>query len=139
MYYCQAASSLLLWIKLFYYAKIFPETSYLVRAIISIAWECKVFFFMYLIAALAFADAFRSASEYQKTLDHKDDAIFYDRYIDGFVGAYLYMMASTGDINKTGDVLTFVIFIMCSVFMYLMMLNLLIASVGKTFAKISET
>lgn len=139
MYYSQAFSSLLLWIKLFYYAKIFPETSYLVRAIVSIAWECKAFFFMYLIASLAFSDAFRSALAYQKTFEHEEGAVFTDRFIDGFVLAYLYLMASTGEINKTGDALTFIIFIMSSVFMYLMMLNLLIASVGKTFGKISET
>ena len=62
-----------MWIKLFYYAKIFPETSYLVRAVISIAWECKAFFFMYLIASLAFADANISASNYQEKYFESED------------------------------------------------------------------
>ena len=49
------------------------------------------------------------------------------------------MMASMGDLDNSETVLVFAIFILCSVFVYICLLNVLIASVASVYSKIEET
>ena len=64
MYFIKSFCSLILWIKFFFYVRIVPQLSYLVRSILEIAKGLVAFIFMYGIACLAFADAFHTASDY---------------------------------------------------------------------------
>ena len=93
------------------------------------------FFFLYVTACFCFADAFHTASEYQRDYDLEatNKTVFYDSYRLSFINSYTYMMASKGDLDISYSYLSMIVFITASVFIYLVLMNLLIARVGNTF------
>jgi hypothetical protein len=62
-------TTLLLWIKLLYFFRIFDQTGFLISAIISVIQDMKAFLLILLVALLAFGDSFKvmSLSNPEKT------------------------------------------------------------------------
>jgi len=58
----QATMSLLLWIKLLYFFRIFQSTGYLIRIIIEVVVDMRHFLFIMFLTMIAFGDAMRSIS-----------------------------------------------------------------------------
>jgi hypothetical protein len=65
----QATMSLIIWLKLLYFLRIFENTGYLIRIITEVVASMKYFLFILLIAIVAFADAIR-----QFSTSNKEDA-----------------------------------------------------------------
>jgi hypothetical protein len=57
-----------MWYKLLYYLRMFKATSYLVRSFIKILTDMFAFILMYVIATLAFSQAFYVVSAYHEYL-----------------------------------------------------------------------
>jgi len=65
----KSMGSLFMWLKLLYFMRIYRTTGYLVRMIVQVIQEMKVFLLVLLITILAVADAQISIQEYDKDLD----------------------------------------------------------------------
>ncbi len=139
MFYFRAFGSLVLMAKLLYYLRPYKSLSYLVRAILSILYNLKTFFFLYVISTIAFADAFYTASQYHQKYRYDEEKTYYKSFIEAFLNTYYFMMASMGELDNTETVLVFTVYILCSVFIYICLLNLLIASVASVYGKIEQT
>jgi hypothetical protein len=78
----KSLGSLLLWLKLLYFLRIYRSTGYLVRMIVQVIQEMKVFLLFLLITILAVSDSQISIQEYDKDLDTINT--FYDFIIHNF-------------------------------------------------------
>jgi hypothetical protein len=65
----KSMGSFFMWLKLLYFLRIYRTTGYLVRMIVQVIQEMKVFLLVLLITILAVADAQISIQEYDKDLD----------------------------------------------------------------------
>ena len=139
MIYTKAVGSLLLWTKLFYYVRMYKRTSYLVFSILNILVNLKSFLFIYVIIVLAFSDAFYTTSIYHETYLYTEGNKYYPNYLNCFIETMKYMMSIPGWLDNSQSVLAFLLFLLCTVVIFLMMLNLLIASVGSTFGEVQKT
>lgn len=57
-----AVACILMWFKFLYFLRIFKSTGYLIRMIIEVIFDMKVFFIVLVIVLCAFGDAFLSLS-----------------------------------------------------------------------------
>jgi hypothetical protein len=55
--------SLILWLKLLYFLRIFKSTGYYIRTIIEVIMDIKYFLLMLLLTIMAFGDSMRQISE----------------------------------------------------------------------------
>ncbi len=58
-----------MWFKFLYFLRIFKSTGYLIRMIIEVIFEMKIFFLVFVIVLCAFGDAFLSLSNGNPTDD----------------------------------------------------------------------
>lgn len=133
-------SCFLMWIKVFYWMRLFSSLAYYVKLIMQTISDCIPFMVMVLIICLAFANYFYIADlnlKYSGT-----DGNYYNDYFDNSVVDILismYMLGALGDFDSTrykvgpdGDrasmMFLMATFIICVVFM-----NMLIAIMGETF------
>lgn len=65
----KSLGSLFMWLKLLYFLRIYPTTGYLVRMIVQVIQEMKVFLLFLLITIIAVSDAQISIQENDKELD----------------------------------------------------------------------
>ena len=65
----KSLGSLFMWLKLLYFLRIYPATGYLVRMIVQVIQEMKVFLLFLLITIIAVSDAQISIQENDKELD----------------------------------------------------------------------
>ena len=128
-------STFFMWVKLFYAMRIFKKYGYLIRMIIEVMFDMGVFLLLLLVTTFAFGDSFLRLS-----YGNESDNQFIDNFILG--GLYGYRMI-IGDFDTTefGEVavpLAWILFVMCTVFGSIVMLNLLIAIISETFARVTE-
>ena len=124
-----------MWFKFLYFLRIFPQTGYLIRIIFEVVIDMRHFLLILLLTFVAFADAMRSIST-----SNKQD----EQFIGGFIEAvnYVYLIA-LGEFHEFnyGSVAVgymWILFILCTVFNMIIMLNLLIAIISESFAKINS-
>jgi hypothetical protein len=58
----QAIASLMMWFKFLYFLRIFMSTGYLIRMILTVVYDMRIFLLVLAIAILGFSDAFISLS-----------------------------------------------------------------------------
>jgi hypothetical protein len=126
--------SLLVWLKFLYFLRIFTATSYLIRIIIEVIIDIRHFLLVLLLTFVAFGDAFYAINTSNET-----------EFIDGgyFFGIiYVYTMSlggfDTSTFGNTAVWMMWVLFILCTVLNMIIMLNLLIAIISESFARINE-
>lgn len=76
-----AVAALLNWFKLLYFLRIFKSTGYLVRTMIQVMFDMRIFLVVLFIIFFGFADAFATLS----TGSDKDA-----QYVDGFMDSLVY-------------------------------------------------
>ncbi len=59
----QSMISLIIWLKLLYFLRIFKSTGYYIRTIIEVIMDIKYFLLMLLLTIVAFGDSMRQISE----------------------------------------------------------------------------
>ena len=132
-----AISVLVLYFKLFYFLRIFYSTAYLVRMIIEIIWDMKVFVGVLMIATAAFGNAFyildRNLTE--------DENIIGKNFVDALIYSYKMGLGDfdTDNFGTRDEEVLWIFFILNSIIVLIVLLNLLIAIMGDTFDKVQET
>ena len=150
----QATCSLLLWLKLLYFLRIYESTGYLIRIIISVCVDMRYFLFILFLTIMAFGDALRAIST-SNLPQHQFIVYWWQSF------AYVYRMI-LGDFSVDPTVLqggpviqesysdpntglgvivpyfTMGLFYMCTVLNLIIMLNLLIAIISKSFSIINQ-
>lgn len=137
-----SVAALLLWIKMFYWMRLFRAFAAFIRMITEILKDIQVFMVMLLLCLGAFTSVIMIL-QINRSGSDEEVAPIYDAYIgfpffDAFIHAYL---TGLGDFNKDNyserdAVITWVMFLIATVLVQLVFMNLLIAIMGESFSKI---
>ena len=130
-----AIVSFFMWMKFLYFLRIFKETGYLIRMIIEVIKDMRNFFLVLLITVAAFGDSFSTIA--LGNTNEKD--VFTTGFFDGLIYTYRMIL---GDFDTTsfGNVaapLVMALFLLCTVFNMIVMLNLLIAIISDSYARVT--
>ena len=114
--------------------RIFKRFSYLLRMIVLVMIDMKYFLAVLLIGMVAFGDAFyvisRASGEDEHFITSFGDSVLYVYNMS--LGAY------ENDYGSVAPALGFTLFILCTLFNMIVMLNLLIAIISETFGQVNE-
>jgi hypothetical protein len=127
--------ALMLWIKFLYFFRIFQSTGYLIRIITEVVIDMRHFLLILALTIIAFGDAMRSISTSEEPGNE-----FIPNYADSFTYPYRMILGdfdpdSFGVVNRA---YMWILFILCTVFNMIIMLNLLIAIIGESFSRVNE-
>ncbi|TNV87078.1 hypothetical protein FGO68_gene14100 [Halteria grandinella] len=138
----KSVGSLFMWLKLLYFLRLYDSTGYLIRMIVKVIFRMKTFLLLLLITITAVADAFISIQV--------DDAQEYNGFF-GFVWHRIkiffaavtqtYFLILGGDQFTVGDgfeIFATFLTIFSTLFVMIVMLNLLISIVGEIYGKVQE-
>ena len=124
-----------MWAKFLSIFRVFDATNYLIRTIYEVIYDMGIFLFVLLITVAGFGDSFLRLS-----LGNDEE----NQFTTSFVPAVLYaysMILGGYDTEAFGDVavgLVWILWILCTIFDMIVMLNLLIAIISETFGKVNE-
>lgn len=130
----QAVGVFFMWLKFLYFFRIFESFGYLIRIIIVVIFDMRHFLVVLLITIIAFGDSFLTLSLGNQAED--------DRFVKSFSDAVIYTYRIVlGDFNvdefgNVGTSLVYILFILCTVFNSVVMLNLLVAIISETFSAV---
>ena len=129
-----AIAVLFMWLKTFYFLRIFSSTASLVRMIIEITSDMKYFLVVLMMAVLAFTNAFYILTVNLAELDSKVPYSFVFSYRMG-LGDF-----NTDDFGSSKDeLLLWILWFANTLIINIILLNLLIAIMGDTFDRVLET
>lgn len=126
-----------MWMKFLYFLRIFRNTGYLIRMIVEVVKDMRHFFTVLFITIAAFGDSFL-------TLSYGNPADSEDRFVSGFTDSliYTYRMIlgdfDTGAFGTVAQPLVMAMFLLCTIFNMIVMLNLLIAIISESFARVTS-
>ena len=129
-----------MWFKFLYFLRIFKNTGYLIRMIIEVIVDMRYFFLVLLITVAAFGDSFLVFSLGNHGVDEDGNSL---KFTTGFIDSIIYTYRMIlGDFNPDafGEVATPVVmifFLLCTVFNMIVMLNLLIAIISDSYARVT--
>ena len=125
-----------MWLKILYILRIFKETGYLIRAIVEVIFDMRIFLLILFLTAITFGDSFLKLSMGNEPGD--------SQFISNFPLAIMYgyrMILGDFDTSAFGDVavpLAWTFFILCTILDMIVMLNLLIAIISDTYARVAS-
>lgn len=132
----QAVLSLIIWLKLLYFLRIYKSFGYYIRLIMDVVADMKYFLALLMLTFVAFGDSFRQISSSNAEGDD---------FIGGTIFTaitYIYrMVLGDFDTNAFGSVAVgyvWVLFFLCTIFNMIIMLNLLIAIISESFAEVNS-
>ncbi len=131
----QAVLSLIIWLKLLYFLRIFKSTGYYIRLIVDVVVDMKYFLMLLLLTFVAFGDSFRQISS-----SNPDGEDFIGGTILTAIGFIYRMVLGDFDTNAFGSVAVgyvWILFFLCTLFNMIIMLNLLIAIISDSFAEVN--
>eukprot|EP00347_Sterkiella_histriomuscorum_P022786 403337167 len=129
-----AIISFFMWMKLLYFLRIFRSTGYLIGMILEVIKDMRFFFVVLLITIIAFGSAFLTLS-----LGNEEANQFTNSNVDAIIFTYR-MILGDFDTEAFGEVATptvWILFLLCTLFNMIVMLNLLISIISETFAKVT--
>ena len=128
---------LLVWLKLFYFGRIFFSTASIIRIIIEITYDMKFFLGVLLLSIAAFGNCF-----YILQRNNVDNPTFAgDTWLKAFLYSYIQALGQFDTSVFTGidKHLYFTIFFLNTIISMIVMLNMLVAIMGDTFDRVIET
>lgn len=134
-YTLNAVSSFFLWLKLLYFFRIFRETGHLIKMIVEVVYDMRFFFYILLFTVFAFSGSFTLLS-----LNNSDET---ERYVTDLINANLKIYElvlgnfDTSNFGSANKILMWMLFITASIFLIIVMLNLLIAIISDTFERVT--
>lgn len=134
----QAIGVFFMWFKFLYFFRIFKNFGYLTRLIIIVINDMKTFLFVMFFTIVAFSDSLLTLSNGNK--GEFEDRRFVTGFGDSIIYTYRIILGdfNVEDFNGCGKPLVYALFIMCTVFNTIVMLNLLIAIISETFSVVKE-
>lgn len=130
-----AIASILMWLKFLYFLRLFDATGYLIRIVISMVWDMKIFILILFIVEIGFGEAFLRLSE------KSGDGAFLENYAMAFIYAFRLTLGDNDtDAYATiaQPVTAWILFVCCEVFTNIVMLNLLVTIIGQSFETIND-
>ena len=133
-----AICSLMLWFKFMYYLRIFRKTSFFISMIIAVFRDIIYFIFILIIVCVAFGSSFYIISNQNRSDDPEQDLHFIDSYILGIFYAYQIALGdfATDEFGQFNLWLVWILFLLSTLFVVIIMFNLLVAIVGDTFERV---
>lgn len=120
-----------MWVKIFYFLRIFRQTGFFVNMFFAIAKAARTFFVLYVLILLAFASSFA-------IMTPAGEGIF----ITHLDYAYMLGLGEFGDMNWEEEystpVLVKIFFILATLVVLIVMLNILIALVSSAYEDVIE-
>jgi len=132
-------ASFLVWIKLFYFLRIFRPTSSFIRMIVEMIKDIRIFLLIFFIAIFAFANFYYVIEKGNKNENVVED--FKGNYAGAIIYTYMQALGELGNDNIGASAfpsLYWIIFFMSTILLTITMLNLLIAIMGDTFDRVQE-
>ena len=132
-----AIAILFMYLKLFYFGRIFISTAAMVRMVIAIIYDMRYFLFVFLLACAGFGNCFFILAKNDTT-----NGIFTgDTYFLAFL--YSYQQALGGfDVSayeREDKHLLYFIWFFNTMILFIILLNMIVAVMGDTFDKVQET
>mmetsp|Transcript_19002 Transcript_19002/g.13799 ORF Transcript_19002/g.13799 Transcript_19002/m.13799 type:complete len:251 (+) Transcript_19002:4679-5431(+) len=127
-----------MWLKLMYFLRIFENTGYLVRMIIVVIVDMKSFLIVLMIGLVAFGDSFATIASGNEDIGAY---VFTSGLFDSILYVYLIILGGFDIADYDGAinyVLAMTLFLLCTIFNMIVMLNLLIAIISESFAKVNS-
>lgn len=134
--YLKSITTFFMWAKMLYFLRIFPAFAYLIRMIVQVCLDMKVFMFILLVVILAFADSFYGISR-----ENEPEHVFAETFWDALMYAFLMALGdwSVPDaLGKKVIPMAYILFLLSTIFNLIVMLNLLIAIISETFAEVNS-
>ena len=124
-----------MWFKLLYFLRIFKTTGYLIGMILEVIKDMRHFFLVLLVTIIAFASSFLAIS-----LGNDEANQFTTSNLDATIFTYRMVLGDfdTGAFGEVATPVVWILFLLCTIFNMIVMLNLLIAIISETFAKVTE-
>jgi len=120
-----------MWFKFLYFFRIFKAFGYFTRLIFDVISDMSTFLVVLLITILAFSDTLLTISN-----GNEEHEKFITSFFDSIIYVYRIILGDF-NVNEFGEVavpLCYLLFILCTIFNTIVMLNLLIAIIGETFS-----
>ena len=130
-----------MWLKVLYVLRIFKSTGYLIRAVVEVIFDMLIFLLIFFITIIAFGDSFLRLSN--GNLEAVEEGEESGRFIKHFFFAIMYgyrMILGDFDTDAFGEVavpLAWIFFVLCTILDMIVMLNLLIAIISDTYARVA--
>ena len=122
--YLNAVASFFIWFKFLYFFRIFRTFGHLIKTIIEVINDMKVFMVILSMSILAFSGTFFILAQ-----NNQGDQVFVDSYIGSILQMFELMLGNfdSDKFGETGYFVVYLMFALASLFLIVIMLNLLIA------------
>ena len=139
---------IILWIKMFYFMRVYDSTSQLIRMIIEIVIDMGNFLKVLLIGIIGFTGGLYIMQQGLDNRDSENTRFVGDNFVKAFIYTYRmtlgdFSMDALDDIESKGLMLDYYfiwgIFLIGTMFLVIILLNLLIAIMGATFERVKES
>ncbi|CDW75601.1 wd-40 repeat protein [Stylonychia lemnae] len=126
-----AIATFFMWIKILQIFRIFKSTGYLIRALIEVMDEMGIFLFILLLTLITFGDSFLRLSN-----GNPEDEQFIEHFFFATLFAYRMILGDfeTTEFGQVGLPLVWIFFVMCTILVTIVMLNLLIAIISDAYS-----
>jgi hypothetical protein len=124
-----------MWLKLLYFFRIFKSFGYLIRLLILVIDDMRTFLGVFFFTIIAFSDSLLTISN-----GNAPENQFVSSFTDSAIYTYRLILGDF-DVDNFGTVavpLVYALFILCTVFNTIVMLNLLIAIISETYSKVKD-
>lgn len=132
-----AIAILFMYLKLFYFGRIFITTAAMVRMVIAIIYDMRYFVAVFLLACAGFGNCFYILAKNDTT-----DGIFTgDTYFMAFLYSYQQALGGfdVGAYDREDKSLLYFIWFFNTMVLFIILLNMIVAVMGDTFDKVQET
>ena len=131
-----AIAILIVYLKLFYFGRIFISTASMIRMVIFIFYDMKYFLFIFLLVWFAFGNWYYILSKNNIS----SEAFYENTFFTAFLYAYQQALGAF-DVSAFVDEdkhLLFFIWFFNSLILFIILLNMIVAALGDTFDKVQE-
>ena len=138
-----ALAVLLLWTKSFYWLRLFGPTSFFVRMILEVLKDIRVFMILFVLILMTFGNAMLILSDGRETPLFKD--YFETTYLNVVLNQYELSLGEFDTderftpASEGGDPIAWGVFCLATLITQIVFLNLLIAIMGDTFERVTES
>jgi len=132
-----ACTIIILYLKFFYFLRIFDNSSSLIRIIVQMAIDVRYFIFIFILAIIGFGNGIFIIYQAQTQADQ----VAYGNLVEAVLS--IYNMA-LGDFSSDyaglfGAVVLQILFLLSTMLIMIILLNMLIAIMGDTYGQVKET
>jgi len=133
---------LVMWMKLFYWMRLFGPTAFFIRMIEETIYDIRTFAIMFIFCVMSFANGLYVLN-YGRSAEGEDDlfvSAFGIGMLDAIIDQYMLGLGEFGTDNfkGKGKFLAWIYFLLATFITQITFLNMLIAIMGDTFDRVSE-